>query len=97
MEGNTNTRGRILGSGGNIESCFSQGKYSAEFRSATYDQLWLFNLESLPGDLIRRYDPHDKMNLIKIVNSVYYWFQKHKPYVDRCIDAFLHVHSAAPW
>ncbi|KAF3451151.1 hypothetical protein FNV43_RR07242 [Rhamnella rubrinervis] len=35
-------------------SSFSPGKYSVELSSAAYDQLWRFDTEALPADLIRR-------------------------------------------
>ena len=55
MEINALARESLINAGGIIESCFSPGKYAIELSSAAYDQLWRFDMEALPADLIRRY------------------------------------------
>ncbi|KAJ0502800.1 putative linoleate 13S-lipoxygenase [Helianthus annuus] len=54
MEINALAREALINSGGIIESCFSPGKYSIELSSVAYDQLWRFDQEALPADLIAR-------------------------------------------
>ncbi|CAN6567371.1 unnamed protein product [Malus baccata var. baccata] len=54
MEINALARESLINAGGIIERCFSPGKYSMEFSSVAYDQLWRFDMEALPADLIRR-------------------------------------------
>ncbi|KAJ9685776.1 hypothetical protein PVL29_017755 [Vitis rotundifolia] len=54
MEINALARESLINAGGIIESCFSPGKYAIELSSAAYDQLWRFDMEALPADLIRR-------------------------------------------
>ncbi|XP_068343487.1 linoleate 13S-lipoxygenase 2-1, chloroplastic-like isoform X1 [Pyrus communis] len=54
MEINALARESLINAGGIIESTFSPGKYSIEISSAAYDQLWRFDMEALPADLIRR-------------------------------------------
>ncbi|KAM1158118.1 hypothetical protein FF1_028651 [Malus domestica] len=54
MEINALARESLINAGGVIESTFSPGKYSIELSSAAYDQLWRFDMEALPADLIRR-------------------------------------------
>ncbi|XP_015873266.3 linoleate 13S-lipoxygenase 2-1, chloroplastic [Ziziphus jujuba] len=54
MEINAFARESLINAGGIIESTFSPGKYSIELSSAAYDQLWRFDMEALPADLIRR-------------------------------------------
>ncbi|CAI0450249.1 unnamed protein product [Linum tenue] len=54
MEINSLARESLINAGGIIESSFSPGKYSLEICSAAYDQLWRFDYEALPKDLIRR-------------------------------------------
>ncbi|KAM2719423.1 hypothetical protein EV2_040722 [Malus domestica] len=51
---NALARETLINAGGIIESSFSLGKYSTEFSSVAYDQLWRFDMEALPADLIRR-------------------------------------------
>ncbi|CAN6703071.1 unnamed protein product [Malus baccata var. baccata] len=55
MKINALARERLINADGIIESSFSPGKYSTEFSSVAYDQLWRFDMEALPADLIRRY------------------------------------------
>lgn len=55
MEINALARESLINAGGIIEGCFSPEKYSIELSSAAYDQLWRFDMEALPADLIRRY------------------------------------------
>ncbi|XP_071700923.1 linoleate 13S-lipoxygenase 2-1, chloroplastic-like [Rutidosis leptorrhynchoides] len=54
MEINALARESLINCGGIIESCFSPGKYSIELSSVAYGQLWRFDQEGLPADLIRR-------------------------------------------
>ncbi|KAL7151783.1 hypothetical protein ABFS83_04G054100 [Erythranthe nasuta] len=54
MEINALARQSLISANGVIESSFSPGKYSVELSAAAYDQLWQFNLEALPADLINR-------------------------------------------
>ena len=55
MEINALARESLINAGGIIESAFSPAKYSTELGSAAYNQLWRFDMEALPADLIRRY------------------------------------------
>ena len=55
MEINALARESLINAGGIIESCFSPGTYAIELGSAAYDQLWRFDMEALPADLIRIY------------------------------------------
>ncbi|KAB1227840.1 Linoleate 13S-lipoxygenase 2-1, chloroplastic [Morella rubra] len=52
MEINAFAREVLINGGGIIENSFSPAKYSMEFSSVAYDQLWQFNLQALPADLI---------------------------------------------
>ncbi|PWA74815.1 lipoxygenase 7 protein [Artemisia annua] len=54
MEINALARESLINYGGVIESCFSPGKYSIELSAVAYGQLWRFDQEALPADLIRR-------------------------------------------
>uniref|UniRef100_A0A7N2LAR2 Lipoxygenase n=1 Tax=Quercus lobata TaxID=97700 RepID=A0A7N2LAR2_QUELO len=54
MEINALARESLINAGGIIESAFSPAKYSIELSFATYNQLWWFDMEALPADLIRR-------------------------------------------
>ncbi|CAL9003915.1 unnamed protein product [Prunus brigantina] len=54
MEINALARESLINAGGIIEGCFSPEKYSIELSSVAYDQLWRFDMEALPADLIRR-------------------------------------------
>ncbi|WCJ18988.1 lipoxygenase 2 [Euphorbia peplus] len=54
MEINSIARDKLINADGIIESSFSPGKYSMELSSVAYHKLWRFDMESLPGDLIRR-------------------------------------------
>ncbi|KAL9455290.1 hypothetical protein AB3S75_010660 [Citrus x aurantiifolia] len=54
MEINALARQSLINAGGTIESAFSPLKYSIELSSAVYDQLWRFDYEALPKDLIKR-------------------------------------------
>ncbi|KAK9096597.1 hypothetical protein Sjap_022094 [Stephania japonica] len=54
MEINAYARKQLVNAGGIIESCFSAGKYAMVFSSIVYDQVWRFDMEALPADLIRR-------------------------------------------
>ncbi|XAR60420.1 Linoleate 13S-lipoxygenase [Bertholletia excelsa] len=54
MEINALAREALINAGGIIESAFSPAKYSIQLSSAAYDQLWQFDLQALPADLIHR-------------------------------------------
>ncbi|KAJ0793132.1 putative linoleate 13S-lipoxygenase [Helianthus annuus] len=54
MEINALAREALINSSGIIESCFTPGKYSTELSSVAYGQLWRFDHEALPADLIAR-------------------------------------------
>ncbi|XP_022874513.1 linoleate 13S-lipoxygenase 2-1, chloroplastic-like [Olea europaea var. sylvestris] len=54
MEINALAREALINADGIIEKAFSPGKYCAELCSAAYDQLWQFDLQALPADLINR-------------------------------------------
>ncbi|KAL5707967.1 linoleate 13S-lipoxygenase [Ranunculus cassubicifolius] len=54
MEINARARLNLISASGIIEIGFSPGKYSMELSSVAYDQLWRFDMEALPADLIRR-------------------------------------------
>ncbi|KAK1371588.1 Lipoxygenase [Heracleum sosnowskyi] len=54
MEINAVARDVLVNSGGIIEKTFSPGKYSMEMSSVAYRELWRFDQEGLPADLIRR-------------------------------------------
>ncbi|KAA8549574.1 hypothetical protein F0562_001408 [Nyssa sinensis] len=54
MEINALARQQLINAGGIIESSFSPDKYSLELSSVAYDQLWQFDLQALPADLISR-------------------------------------------
>ncbi|KAK9068665.1 hypothetical protein SSX86_012780 [Deinandra increscens subsp. villosa] len=54
MEINALARESLINSGGVIETGFSPGKYSIEMSSVVYGQVWRFDHEALPADLIAR-------------------------------------------
>ncbi|KAI3856227.1 hypothetical protein MKX03_027809 [Papaver bracteatum] len=54
LEINALARQSLINGGGIIEACFSPGKYSMELSSAAYKNMWRFDMEGLPADLIRR-------------------------------------------
>ncbi|XP_020205956.1 linoleate 13S-lipoxygenase 2-1, chloroplastic [Cajanus cajan] len=54
MEINALAREVLISAGGVIEVSFSTRKYSMELSSVAYDQLWQFDLQALPNDLISR-------------------------------------------
>ncbi|KAL6646132.1 hypothetical protein ACP70R_017740 [Stipagrostis hirtigluma subsp. patula] len=51
---NALARSALINADGIIEVSFSPQKYSMELSSVAYDQLWRFDMEALPADLIRR-------------------------------------------
>lgn len=55
MEINALARGYLINGDGVIETTFSPKKYSIELSAVAYDQLWQFDLQALPKDLINRY------------------------------------------
>ncbi|MED6211808.1 hypothetical protein PIB30_077059, partial [Stylosanthes scabra] len=54
LEINALAREALINADGTIESTFAPGKYAMEISSAVYDQLWRFDMEALPEELIRR-------------------------------------------
>ncbi|KAL2487877.1 Lipoxygenase 2 [Forsythia ovata] len=54
MEINALAREALINANGIIEKAFSPRKYSMEICSVIYDQLWQFDLQALPADLISR-------------------------------------------
>ncbi|KAG4958874.1 hypothetical protein JHK87_035507 [Glycine soja] len=54
MEINSLAREVLICANGIIEISFSTNKYSMEISSVAYDQLWRFDLQALPNDLIHR-------------------------------------------
>ncbi|RLN03699.1 putative lipoxygenase 8, chloroplastic [Panicum miliaceum] len=54
MRINALARTALINAGGIIELSFSPQKYAMELSSVAYDQLWRFDTEALPADLIRR-------------------------------------------
>ena len=52
---NSLAREILINANGIIEKSFSPNKYSMELSSVAYDQLWQFDLQALPNDLIYRY------------------------------------------
>lgn len=55
LEINALARQSLINADGVIESCFTPGPYCMEISAAYYRDLWRFDLEGLPADLIRRY------------------------------------------
>ncbi|KAK7246965.1 hypothetical protein RIF29_41838 [Crotalaria pallida] len=54
LEINALARQNLINGGGVIEASFSPGKYAMELSSAAYKNMWRFDMESLPADLVRR-------------------------------------------
>ncbi|XP_010273845.1 PREDICTED: linoleate 13S-lipoxygenase 3-1, chloroplastic-like [Nelumbo nucifera] len=54
LEINALARQTLISAGGVIEFCFTPGPYCMEISAAAYRNLWRFDLEGLPADLIRR-------------------------------------------
>ncbi|KAJ6911396.1 lipoxygenase 6 [Populus alba x Populus x berolinensis] len=54
LEINALARQSLINGGGIIEACFSPGKYAMEISSAAYKNMWRFDMEALPADLVRR-------------------------------------------
>uniref|UniRef100_A0A5B7BF19 Lipoxygenase n=1 Tax=Davidia involucrata TaxID=16924 RepID=A0A5B7BF19_DAVIN len=54
MEINALARQQLISANGIVESTFSPLKYALELSSVAYDQLWRFDLQALPEDLISR-------------------------------------------
>ncbi|KAI7754640.1 hypothetical protein M8C21_021508 [Ambrosia artemisiifolia] len=54
MQINSLARLALINAGGVIESTFSPGRYCMQICSDAYDQLWRFDHEALPDDLISR-------------------------------------------
>ncbi|KAG5044556.1 hypothetical protein AAZX31_03G243000 [Glycine max] len=51
---NALARQKLINADGIIESCFTPGRYCMEISCAAYKNLWRFDMEGLPADLIRR-------------------------------------------
>ncbi|XP_027353121.1 linoleate 13S-lipoxygenase 3-1, chloroplastic-like [Abrus precatorius] len=51
---NALARQKLINADGIIESCFTPGRYCMEISSAAYKNMWRFDMEGLPADLIRR-------------------------------------------
>ncbi|XP_061352781.1 linoleate 13S-lipoxygenase 3-1, chloroplastic-like [Gastrolobium bilobum] len=51
---NALARQSLINADGIIESCFTPGRYCMEISCAAYRNLWRFDMEGLPADLIRR-------------------------------------------
>ncbi|TKY50042.1 Linoleate 13S-lipoxygenase 2-1 [Spatholobus suberectus] len=54
MDINSLAREVLISANGVIETAFSTKNYSMEISSVAYDQLWQFDLQALPNDLISR-------------------------------------------
>ncbi|RWR72052.1 lipoxygenase 6, chloroplastic [Cinnamomum micranthum f. kanehirae] len=54
LEINALARQSLINGGGIIEASFSPGKYAMEVSSAAYKNMWRFDMEALPADLLRR-------------------------------------------
>ncbi|XP_019255389.1 PREDICTED: linoleate 13S-lipoxygenase 3-1, chloroplastic [Nicotiana attenuata] len=54
LEINALARQSLISADGVIEACFTPGRYCMEMSAAAYKNLWRFDLEGLPADLIRR-------------------------------------------
>ncbi|XP_068332822.1 lipoxygenase 6, chloroplastic-like [Pyrus communis] len=54
FEINALARQGLINGGGIIEASFSPGKYAMEVSSAAYKDMWRFDMEALPADLLRR-------------------------------------------
>ncbi|KAB2634664.1 lipoxygenase 6 [Pyrus ussuriensis x Pyrus communis] len=54
FEINALARQSLINGGGIIEASFSPGKYAMEVSSAAYKDMWRFDMEALPADLLRR-------------------------------------------
>ncbi|KAG5222399.1 lipoxygenase [Salix suchowensis] len=79
LEINALARQSLINGGGIIEACFSPGKFAMEISSAAYQNMWRFDMEALPADLVRRlplcfgWTPH---------------MVSHKEYVESYVDHF---------
>ncbi|KAK7255730.1 hypothetical protein RIF29_29149 [Crotalaria pallida] len=54
LEINALARQSLISVDGVIESCFTPGRYAMEISSSVYKNVWRFDMDSLPADLIRR-------------------------------------------
>lgn len=54
MQINSLAREALISANGVIEISFLTNKYSMELSSVAYDQLWQFDSQALPNDLISR-------------------------------------------
>lgn len=54
LEINALARQSLINGGGIIEASFSPGKYAMDVSSAAYKDMWRFDMEALPADLLRR-------------------------------------------
>lgn len=67
LEINALARQILINADGVIESCFTPGRYAMEISSSAYKN-WRFDRESLPADLIQRYDTK---SLARFFNTCY--------------------------
>ncbi|THG16231.1 hypothetical protein TEA_010521 [Camellia sinensis var. sinensis] len=84
MEINALAREALINAGGIIETCFSPGKYSIELSSVAYDQLWRFDLQALPADLISSQFTIDTVGLAVV--QLFFAIDDQK--FDDCITQF---------
>ncbi|TQE09282.1 hypothetical protein C1H46_005217 [Malus baccata] len=54
LEINALARQSLINGGGIIEASFSPGRYAMDVSSAAYKDMWRFDMEALPADLLRR-------------------------------------------
>ncbi|KAM7251104.1 hypothetical protein ACFE04_022987 [Oxalis oulophora] len=54
LEINALARQNLINGGGIIEASFTPGKYAMEISSAAYKDMWRFDMEGLPADLLSR-------------------------------------------
>ncbi|CAL2244972.1 unnamed protein product [Prunus armeniaca] len=67
LEINALARQILINADGVIESCFTPGRYAMEISSSAYKN-WRFDRESLPADLVQRYDTK---SLARFFNTCY--------------------------
>jgi len=66
---NALARQKLINADGIIESSFTPGRYCAEISSAAYKNLWRFDMEGLPADLIRRLVENEKRHISELNES----------------------------
>lgn len=75
LEINSLARQVLISANGVIEISFSTNKYSMELSSVAYDQLWRFDLQALPNDLIDRYSLYT--DVVGFVGAFFFFEQFH--------------------